>query len=323
MNTLEIEKILHFIVGKKAFIFVRPKDLIGNIHVSRIKPTIVCINSDSSTSLNEYGHWLLLFITHENGKVKSIEFDSFGKDLSLYGINHPYHVVDRNIRQLQSHTSNHNTTLAITKSEDNYANFLNTVKASLALQGMHCDLIITFKEGKIVKIEIKFNPPTGYYMSVPFPLNRLLGLDFTELHPGNYEKDVDETYYDSYYKTIADGFVANITLICYDNTEIDLNQLKGHQTANTVINHIVEALDEHDVDISMILHPEKLAIEYEITPNTTRVVLSFLVLVKILSLLVLVQLKFRLNIFMMTKLTTIFSKTTFCDHLPKFWYCVI
>lgn len=171
-------------------------------------------------------------------------------------------------------TSSSTSTLVVTKTEDNYVNFLTTVKTSLALQGMHCDIIVTFEAGKVVKLEVKFHPPTGYYLSLPFPVNRLLGIDLTEIHPGNYAKDIDESYYESYFKTIKDGFLGNITLFCYDNVEIELSQLKGHQTANTVLNHILEALDTHDVDASMILHADTLSIEYEIIPDTTRVVLS-------------------------------------------------
>lgn len=166
------------------------------------------------------------------------------------------------------------STLAVTKTEDNYVNFLTTVKTSLALQGMHCDVIVTFQAGKVVKLEVKFQPPTGYYLSLPFPVNKLLGIDLIEIHPGNYVKDIDESYYESYFKTLEDGFLGNITLFSYDNVEIELSQLKGHQTANTVLNHILEALDAHDVDASMILHADKLSIEYEITPDTTRVLLS-------------------------------------------------
>lgn len=105
MNSLEIENILSTISENKAIVYVIAKDELESIHIHEKLPTIVCINSNTSTSKNIFGHWLLLFIRQTHGKFQCIEFDSFGKKLSFYGINHSYYVANRNLKELQSHQS--------------------------------------------------------------------------------------------------------------------------------------------------------------------------------------------------------------------------
>ncbi len=164
--------------------------------------------------------------------------------------------------------------LMINKVPDNYTNFMDYVKTGLMAQNMHCEVIPTFTEGKITKIAIKFKPPSGYQISFAHPINRLLGLSTTILHEGEYENDIDENYYNSYYESLHDGFMGNIILYAYNSIEIQLEQLQGRQTANSVINHIVSTLLENDIDASMIIHPSNNALEFTILPEDTRVVLS-------------------------------------------------
>lgn len=164
--------------------------------------------------------------------------------------------------------------LMINKIADNFTNFIDYVKSGLVAQNMHCQVIPTFTEGKITKIAIKFSPPKGFQISFAHPINRLLGLTSTILHEGDYENEIDESYYNSYYESLSDGFMGNIILYAYNAVEIELEQLKGQQTANSVINHIVTALADKDIEASMVLHPSTNALEYQIEPEKTRVVLS-------------------------------------------------
>lgn len=166
------------------------------------------------------------------------------------------------------------STLAIEKIHDNYANFIDYLKTAFATQNMHCELIVTFLEGKITKININFDPPTGFQLSIGHPVNSLLGMTTTVLAKGNYEKDIDEAYFDSYFASLADGFLANVMLYSTNTEEITLEQLKGPQTANSVINHILDALLEKDLEATMVLHPDTQSLEYSIEPEKTRVTLS-------------------------------------------------
>lgn len=171
------------------------------------------------------------------------------------------------------------SSIVILKKEQVFANFVSVLQDELKNEGFDITLspeLVTNEDGSIgiSSILLTLVAPLGYQLMMEEPLNRILGFSDTNFSIGSITSDLVPDM-ELFERLPLKADMGKITLLKVTQNTVEIDQIEQEYPAlSTILNKIVSALDEQNLDVSLRLIKEERSVEYDIRPRRASVKLS-------------------------------------------------
>ncbi len=179
---------------------------------------------------------------------------------------------DNEISVIRSTTSR----LQVLKENDEgFLNFLARLNISLAKFNMTSHFSLLMQRGVPIQVIPEYTDPrpdmADWKLGISETLCNILGLEKFTFAYGRYEgeRNIDLEMF----RNLPNGDVGSITKAVYDRIDVQLPQIRGKPTLSTLVNQIIDTLDEKHCETSIIVDTLNGKLQYEIETDK-RVILS-------------------------------------------------